>query len=916
MPGLPFPSPLPAFPPSAPRCRHIDATLHLVALIKAGSPRAVLDNARRKARRALVDLDASRTRTKQLSRSRYHCTGYAFVTFNESAAASRAVERIAQRRTFSRVFGGGLLVERAPEPSDIIWENLQFSPRQQLLRQALSVAVLTLLLLVSVTLLTGVNLFQSDDYFLSKGLLEASFDFIPEEPSFFELVLLQLVQNVLIIVGYVSVFITVPLLANLVERPHTKGAREATTMLKLAFFNCGITVTSVLVMTWVGTEANSRPDGSFKRDWYPLGMSLILNTLIADIFLIQLVMDLARPQDLVRKHILARRAKTQARMNELYACSAEGLLAFRMQLLVKVLTLGFTFSFAMPALYLVLAIYGWLAQWVDRILFLRLLLPPPPTHGRLMNYVVHWVLPFAIAVHSLLAFKLFVDICKEEVDGAATAESTLVDPLSLLNGTASTNATGCEPPPLALKACTDLTWSSARVVLATTAAVVSLVVLVYWATMTKRLQQRRAFIRSKGGAPQLLTSDISARRFQKLYRLVVQRDMAAPHLVDGEGALAARVRAVCAPAGQPLSAGAPERPCTPLAEATDASSSTASSCDADDPPGRWSPGKGAACGPAHGVPQGGKPAHVSIRVCGPPHLDVACGGTNTPMHSPAARVLPSPAVLARERTASSCKHPVLLDEHTMMYIPPLTRVILDSLYKDMCNRSVDTFLRQNTPAAFPVDAHDARPLPGIQTVLPFLFRTPSEGDQSGMLRRSPVSAAERPNRPGAYASPISALRTLPGSYRLPSMPSMPIPHRPSALLLQLDAIERALSGRKKTPFAPTAQVGEAGAAFHIEPSTPHPTGGAPSPSSAAGSAHPSSAGARMAQEAICADEDPLDGMEVAELAEAAQRLTQVAEHARHMLVRSLERAASSGALLERTVSDNAESGAEGGGVAT
>jgi hypothetical protein len=43
-------------------------------------------------------------------------------------------------------------------------------------------------------------------------------------------------------------------------------------------------------------------------------------------------------------------------------------------------------------------------------------------------------------------------------------------------------------------------------------------------------------------------------------------------------------------------------------------------------------------------------------------------------------------------------------------------------------------------------------------------------------------------------------------------------------------------------------------------------------------------------------------MEVSELAEAAQRLTQVAEHARHMLVRSLERAASSGSLLQSTVS--------------
>mmetsp|Transcript_23766 Transcript_23766/g.72675 ORF Transcript_23766/g.72675 Transcript_23766/m.72675 type:complete len:693 (+) Transcript_23766:82-2160(+) len=291
--------------------RHIDATLHLIGLIKADAPRVIINKARQSAKRALHDLDSHRRKSKKLMSARYHCTGYAFVTFNESTTATCVVEEMAHGHAFSRVFGGGLIVQRAPEPGDVIWENLQYSPRKQLLRQALSLAVLTLLLLVSVTLLTGVNLFQSNVDFISKGLLERSFDFIPAEPSFLEFVLLQLVQNSLIIVGYVSVFVAVPLLAHLVERPHTNGEREAMMMMKLAFFNCGITITSVSVMAWVGTQANSHPDGSFKREWYPLGMSLILNTLIADVFLIQIGMDLIRPQDLLRRHLLAKRAKTQ-----------------------------------------------------------------------------------------------------------------------------------------------------------------------------------------------------------------------------------------------------------------------------------------------------------------------------------------------------------------------------------------------------------------------------------------------------------------------------------------------------------------------------------------------------------------------------------------------------------------------------
>ena len=62
----------------------------------------------------------------------------------------------------------------------------------------------------------------------------------------------------------------------------------------------------------------------------------------------------------------------------------------------QVLVLGLFFSFAMPMLYLVIAIYGWIAQWIDRLLLLRLLLPPPPTHEQLMVYIVRVILPLAV----------------------------------------------------------------------------------------------------------------------------------------------------------------------------------------------------------------------------------------------------------------------------------------------------------------------------------------------------------------------------------------------------------------------------------------------------------------------------------------------------------------------------------------
>lgn len=51
--------------------------------------------------------------------------------------------------------------------------------------------------------------------------------------------------------------------------------------------------------------------------------------------------------------------------------------------------LGLIYSFAMPFLYLILAIYCWSAGWIDRINFLRQLRPPPPT-AKTFECVFHY----------------------------------------------------------------------------------------------------------------------------------------------------------------------------------------------------------------------------------------------------------------------------------------------------------------------------------------------------------------------------------------------------------------------------------------------------------------------------------------------------------------------------------------------
>ena len=49
-----------------------------------------------------------------------------------------------------------------------------------------------------------------------------------------------------------------------------------------------------------------------------------------------------------------------------------------------------------PLLYLFLAIYMWVAHYVDRVNFLRRLTPPPVTHDMQMELVLSTIFPLAI----------------------------------------------------------------------------------------------------------------------------------------------------------------------------------------------------------------------------------------------------------------------------------------------------------------------------------------------------------------------------------------------------------------------------------------------------------------------------------------------------------------------------------------
>ena len=117
---------------------------------------------------------------------------------------------------------------------------------------------------------------------------------------------------------------------------------------------------------------------------------------------------------LVQRRLVAPRAPTQHAMDEAYAAPAGIYLAFRLQLAGKFVVLATMFGAAIPAAYLIAALYFWLAQWIDRYNLLRRLAPPPVTDASLTATVAVAVFPTALLLHVLMALWLFSMLAHDE----------------------------------------------------------------------------------------------------------------------------------------------------------------------------------------------------------------------------------------------------------------------------------------------------------------------------------------------------------------------------------------------------------------------------------------------------------------------------------------------------------------------
>ena len=199
---------------------------------------AVLHKARAQSRKSEARLEANEKHIKQLMKKRYDCTGYAYVTFNMAAAAQQAlaVHQNNSGSNFSSLFGGGLRVARAPDPEDVLWENLQYSKAELQWRSGLANLILFFLSVVGTAILVATNVATNT------GTVVAS--------NFFQAVGLWASQTVLIVFGHIIVIIGTIILANTLERHRSHGQKERAIMLKVTFFQVLNNVITVSVIVF------------------------------------------------------------------------------------------------------------------------------------------------------------------------------------------------------------------------------------------------------------------------------------------------------------------------------------------------------------------------------------------------------------------------------------------------------------------------------------------------------------------------------------------------------------------------------------------------------------------------------------------------------------------------------------------
>ena len=355
------------------------------------------------------------------------CTGHAIVLFKSRSDAQRCVRHFELIRRHERSRDGvsaysldfrqlyfrvshKLEVARAPEPSDVLWQNLRCSRTQvrtQNFKTTLSIFAISC---VSTFLITETTISATMN---SKGLLTT------------------LWATPVVIVSNVVIFVGTANLAIFVERHHTRSSQHMHMLFKMIFFQLFNTVVAALCFMfrpWEKPTAAQRTcplthpplspkdnvcfspslayldfDFACVQHWYTTGAVVLVNAVVGDLTAILGLIEFIRPDKLIVRYLIAPRCHSQAEMNQVYALDSELYLPFRYQLVLKMVCIAMTFCSAVPLLLPIATLFMFFSYWIDRYNLLRVFKPPPRTTDRTITMSVLYILPLAAFGHIFFA---------------------------------------------------------------------------------------------------------------------------------------------------------------------------------------------------------------------------------------------------------------------------------------------------------------------------------------------------------------------------------------------------------------------------------------------------------------------------------------------------------------------------------
>jgi hypothetical protein len=324
------------------------------------------------------------------------CAGVAFVTF-EDAHDSEAL--LAQGQIALPGLGPGTFgVSRPPEPSDLIWENLGCTDGFG--RQLCGTLMMTLLSL------GGAFLIGASAYLQPKELERGQHSDLG----------VMVVGTAVLLVGYLVVFITVPIVEVAFMRHTSVTQKEVSQVLKLVLFQVLATLSTI------GSFAADTA-GSFNRDWYITGGFMLVNGMFVDLFVITciiqgwgLVLNLGRL-------LAAPRALTQFEMDLAYSGDGGNMYVVdRLQLVTKFVVMCYICSAAIPLLHLVVLLVLAISIAIDETNLLRRLYPAPQSDESVVKCILVFVMPLAVLFH-LMAARVFFAQLRAPSDAADASDA-------------------------------------------------------------------------------------------------------------------------------------------------------------------------------------------------------------------------------------------------------------------------------------------------------------------------------------------------------------------------------------------------------------------------------------------------------------------------------------------------------------